>query len=227
MAVTATNTRPTTSQVHVPGSPCCCLVFMTDRRSRNALAMAAPGIAHPGAAKIGRIRALTPRVRRAVPSWRLRAGETRATRRQMARAAHFVHPRIRGDFGQPLRIERELVFDRRRTPHRIGRIPVADRATRSSVESWDLDASSASERAGPRPGPPKATSLMCSISIVQLDNPCPHPMRQKVGWGVREGFLHDQADKPIRHRRKCEVKRPVHAGRLGLQALPSRLVRRD
>src|SRR5215471_15211324 len=35
---------------------------MTDRRSRSALELAAPGIAHPGAAEIGRIRALTPRV---------------------------------------------------------------------------------------------------------------------------------------------------------------------
>jgi hypothetical protein len=145
MAVTATNTRPTTSQVHVPGSPFCWFVFMTDRRSRTALEMAAPGIAHPGAAKIGRIRALTPRVRRAVPSWRLRAGETRATQRQMARAAHFVHPRIRGDFGQPLRIERELVFDRRRTPHWIGRIPVADRATRSSGALESLSSPDAAE----------------------------------------------------------------------------------
>jgi len=167
MAVTATNTRPTTSQVHVPGSPCCCLVFMTDRRSRNALAMAAPGIAHPGAAKIGRIRALTPRVRRAVPSWRLRAGEIRATCRQMARAAHFVHPPIRG-----LRCSiRPCASSESRFLIDVGAPrewsdAAADRATRSigALESLDLHASSTSVRAGPRPGHPRQpVEWLCSI----------------------------------------------------------------
>ena len=60
-----------------------------------------PRPVHASAAGIGRIRALTPRVRRAVPSSRLRAGETRATRAQMVRAAYLLHPRIRGDLIEP------------------------------------------------------------------------------------------------------------------------------
>ena len=62
-----------------------------------------PRRVHTSAAEIGRTRVLTPRVRRAVPSWRLSAGETRATRPQMARAAYLVHPLIRGALVGPSR----------------------------------------------------------------------------------------------------------------------------
>jgi hypothetical protein len=131
------------------------------------LAMAAPGIAHPGAAKIGRIRALTPRVRRAVPSWRLLAGETRATCRQMARAAHFVHPPIRGlrcSIRPCASSESRFLIDVG-TP-REWSDAAADRATRSigALESLDLHTSSTSVRAGPRPGHPRQpVAWLCSI----------------------------------------------------------------
>lgn len=94
------NTTPTTSQVHAPGSRCCLFVFMIDRRfaqrSRNGRA----GDADPSATKLGRIRALTPRVCRAAPSWWLGAGETRAIGGQVVRAGDFLHPLIRGDSGE-------------------------------------------------------------------------------------------------------------------------------
>jgi hypothetical protein len=93
------NTTPTTSQVHAPGPRCCLFVFMIDRRfaqrSRNGRA----GDADPSATKLGRIRALTPRVCRAAPSWWLGAGETRAIGGQVVRARDFLHPLIRGEFG--------------------------------------------------------------------------------------------------------------------------------
>jgi len=92
-AVTATTRTPTTS-IHGSGSQCCCFAVMIDR-VRATLSKRPRRDAHPSAAEIGRIRALTPRVRRAVPSLRLH-GETRATPGQMARAGHFEHPRIRG-----------------------------------------------------------------------------------------------------------------------------------
>src|SRR5262245_33992238 len=125
MAATATNTTPTTSQVHAPGSRCCLFVFIIGRQLRNALEMAAPEMqtpGHPSAAKIGRIRALTPRLRRAVPSWRLRAERDPSHKGgQMARPAPFVYPLNRGDFGQPWCIDREMILIDVRCRSRIGR----------------------------------------------------------------------------------------------------------
>ena len=104
MAATARNTTPTTSQVHGSVWRGCWFVFIIDRRLHNALEMAAPEMqtpGHPSAAKIGRIRALTPRLRRAVPSWRLRAERDPSHKGgQMARPAPFVYPLNRGDFGR-------------------------------------------------------------------------------------------------------------------------------
>jgi hypothetical protein len=100
MAATAMNTTLTTSHVHVSGWRCCSFELMNRsslaQRSRNGRA----GNAHPSAAQSGRTRALTPRAVPGSSFWRLLAGETRATRDEMATAGPFVHPLIRGDFGQ-------------------------------------------------------------------------------------------------------------------------------
>jgi hypothetical protein len=96
--VTQTNTTP--SQVHASGSRCWLCVFMIGRRNGRA------GEADPQRDRDWK----DPCPDSAgVPGSSFPAGgsvrETRATAGQVARAGDFAHPRIRGDSGQPSRID--------------------------------------------------------------------------------------------------------------------------
>src|SRR5262245_11942055 len=133
---------------------------MTDRRSRSAVEMAAPGIAHPSAAEIGRIRALTPRV-----AGQFLPGGSVLERPEPQpvtwRGRHPVHPRIRGDFVQPSCIDREVVFDRRPMPVKNWPDTAANRAMRSSGclgrTGIEAPAACTSARADPPPVTPAAS----------------------------------------------------------------------
>jgi hypothetical protein len=183
MAVTATNTRPTTSQVHVPGSPCCWFVFMTDRRSRAALEMAAPGIAHP----------------RRGQDWKDPCPDSAGAPGSSFLAAPCwrdpSHTASDGE-GSTLRTSpdqgrlRSALVHRRRAGVRSvnGQIPVPSDALERNVGELGSrrQQRERATRAATREYPRQPVSWLCGISIVQLDNPCPHLLPHRATGAFEE-----------------------------------------